>query len=74
MKHVIYLKLGQKLLLKAEKIHKTATTYFQTWRKQVLIAQLVTTIIFVSAWDKSRDLWVNSQKLIEIWSSIVKLI
>ena len=26
-------------------------------------AQIITEIIFVSAWDKSRDSWVNSQEL-----------
>ena len=32
-------------------------------KEKSLLVQLVTTIIFVSAWDKSRDLWANSQKL-----------
>ena len=76
MNHVIYLKLRQKqLLLKGEKIHEMTTIFTQNddfFSNQTILteksyfAQLVTTITFVSACEKSRDSWANSQKLTQM--------
>ena len=73
MNHVIYLKLWQKkLLLKVDQTHKITIILtqnddlFPTWTilsEKSQFAQLITAIVFVSAWDKSRDSWVNSQEL-----------
>ena len=68
--HVIYLKLRRKwLLLQSEQVTKwqlfslkmTTLTVLSEIDVNCAFAQLVTTFIFFSAWDKSRVKWDNSQ-------------
>ena len=44
--------------------------FFQTWpfwvKRVKFLTGLVTTIMFVSAWDKSCDSWANNQKLTQM--------
>ena len=50
------------MLLQAEQMHKMTSISLKVFEIVILsVAQLVTTIIFFPAWDKSHIEWDNSQ-------------